>query len=235
MDVQYANWARAAKENKFVFDQKIQILRIAKMLGYQHGAQTLLLDRYMKDTWHWSAGIEYEVNSKLSLRCGYEKRPTSQQKTYMDQMMFIPDAELIGAGVGLKLPNGMKLDLGIGYLFGNHSIMNNGSTNFNSTDFTQMGNNFTGLDYTQKASITAILLGVSMPLELQMEMLHHQQEMMKHAVHKIKGLFKKILPFGKKEEEEKKEEETVPGSHDSSDTQDEDFNAYLDKLSADYN
>lgn len=151
-------------------------------------------------------------------------------------MMFIPDAELIGAGVGLKLPNGMKLDLGVGYLFGNHSIMNNGSTNFNSTDFTQMGNNFTGLDYTQKASITAILFGVSMPLELQMEMIHKDVEKIKKVIKKIKGLFKKILPFEKKEEEEKKDEaDTAPDTHDSSDKEDEDFNAYLDKLSADYN
>jgi long-subunit fatty acid transport protein len=236
LDVSWANWARAGKEDRIQFDQKIQILRIAKMLGYQHGAQTYVVDRNMKDTWHWSAAMEYEVNDKLTLRCGYEKRPTSLQKSHFDALYFIPDADFIGTGAGIKLPNGMKVDLGLGYLFSNHfTIYNNESTNFSSTDFTKMGNPYTGLDYTQKTSIIVALFGVTMPLELQMEMLHHQQEMMKHAVHKIKGLIKKILPFGKKEDESKKEDETTPDTHDSSDNEDEDFNAYLDKLSADYN
>lgn len=234
LDAHYANWARAGKEDRLVFDQKIHILRIAKMLGYQHGAQTFVVDRNMKDTWHWSAAMEYAINDKLSLRCGYEKRPTSIQKSHFDALFFIPDADYIGTGVGLKLPNGMKVDIGLGYLFANHfTVYNNESTNFSSTDFTKMGNPYTGLDYRQDLSIALASLSMTMPLELQLEMMHHQEQMVKHAIHKVIGLFKKILPFGKKKEET--EEETTPGSHDSSDTQDEDFNAYLDKLSADYN
>lgn len=233
MDVHWANWAKAGKEDRFVFDQRIQILRIAKMLGYAHGAYTFVVDRNMKDTWHWSMGAEYEVNNKLTLRCGYEKRPTSLQKSHFDALYFIPDADFIGAGVGLKLPNGMNIDLGLGYLFANHfTIYNNESTNLNSLDFTQMGNPFAGLDYRQDLSIFIASFGVTMPLELQLEMMHHQQEMVKHTIHKIKGFFKKILPFGKKEKVE--EDETMPAPHETSGQEDEDFNAYLDKLSADY-
>lgn len=234
LDLHWANWARAGKQDKFIFDQRIQLLQIAKMLGYAHGAQTFIVERNMKDTWHWSMGMEYAINDKLSLRCGYEKRPTSLQPSHVDTTLFIPDADFIGAGAGLKLPNGMCVDLGFGYLFANHfMIYNNSSTNLTSTDFTQMGNPYAGLDYRQDLSIIVASFGVTMPLELQLEMMHHQQEMVKHAIHKIKGLIKKILPFGKKEE--KVEEESAPGAHDTSEQDDEDFNAYLDKLSADYN
>jgi long-subunit fatty acid transport protein len=234
MDVHWSNWAKAGKEDRFIFDQRIQVLRIAKMMGYTHGAYTFVVDRNMKDTWHWSMGAEYALNDKLSLRCGYEKRPTSLQHSHFDALYFIPDADFIGTGLGLKLPNGMNLDLALGYLFANHfTIYNNESTNMNSLDFTQMGNAYAGLDYTQDLSIIVATFAVTMPLELQMEMLHHQQEMMKHAIHKVKDLFKKINPFGKKNV--KKEEETTPAPHDTSEQDDEDFNAYLDKLSADYN
>lgn len=233
LDLHWANWAKAGKQDKFVFDQRIQFLRIVKMLGYSHGANALVVDRNMKDTWHWSMGMEYEVNKKLTLRCGYEKRPTSIQKSHAEAMMFIPDADFIGTGLGLKLPNGMSVDLGFGYLFSNHfTINNNESTNFNSLDFTQLGNPFAGLDYKQDVSIMVASFGVTMPLELQIEMMHHQAEMMKHAIHKIKGLFKKLLPFGKKED--KKDDEPAPDGHETSEQDDEDFNAYLDKLSADY-
>jgi len=233
MDVHWSNWAKAGKEDRFVFDQRIQVLRIAKMMGYAHGAYTFVVDRNMKDTWHVSTAMEYEVNDKLTLRCGYEKRPTSLQKSHFDALYFVPDADFIGTGLGLKLPNGMNLDLGFGYLFANNfKIYNNESTNMNSLDFTQMGNPFAGLDYKQDLSIIIATFGVTMPLELQLEMMHHQQEMVKHAIHKIKGLIKKILPFGKKEKVE--EEETPPAPHETSGQEDEDFNAYLDKLSADY-
>ena len=232
MDLHWANWARAGKEDRFVFDQRIQLLRIAKMLGYQHGANTFVVNRNMKDTWHWSMAAEFEVNDKLTLRCGYEKRPTSLQHDQFDALYFIPDADFIGAGLGLKLPNGMNIDLGFGYLFSNHfTIYNNESTNMNSTDFTQMGNAYAGLDYEQDLSVYVASFGVTMPLELQMEMLHHQQEMIKHAIHKIKGLIQKILPFGKKD---KDAEEAEPDGHETSDQEDEDFNAYLDRLSAEY-
>jgi len=231
-DVHWANWAAAGKEDRFVFDQRIQILRIAKMLGYQHGAYTFVVDRNMKDTWHWSTAMEFEVNDKLTLRCGYEKRPTSLQHDQFDALYFIPDADFVGAGIGLKLPNGIDFDLGLGYLWSNHfTIYNNESTNMNSLDFTQMGNPFAGLDYEQDLSIYLVTFGVTMPLEVQMEMLHHQQMMMKHSIHKIKELFHKLNPFKKKKHPESDESKL----NTTEETEEEEFNRYLERLSAEYN
>lgn len=224
-DVHWANWAKAGKEDRFVFDQRIQILRIAKMLGYSHGAYTFVVDRNMKDTWHWSTAMEFDVTDKLTLRCGYEKRPTSLQHDRFDALYFIPDADFIGAGVGIKLPKDVTLDLGLGYLFSNHfTIYNNESTNFNSLDFTQMGNPYAGLDYEQDLSIYIASFGITMPLEVQVEMLHHQMEMMKHSIGKVKELFHSLNPFkGKKAKDRDDKPEESPLDDDS-------FNGYLDHL-----
>jgi long-subunit fatty acid transport protein len=231
-DVHWANWARAGKEDRFVFDQRIQLLRIAKMLGYQHDPYTFVVNRNMQDTWHWSTGMEFMVTDTLSLRCGYEKRPTSLQHDQFDALYFIPDADFVGAGFGLKLPNGIDFDFGLGYLWSNHfTIYNNESTNFNSTDFTQIGNPFAGLDYEQDLSIYIVSFGVTMPLEVQLEMMHHQQEMIKHTIHKIKGLIHKLNPFKK---ETRHDEAGDTQAHTREDNEEDDFNRYLDRLSADY-
>ena len=49
------------KEDKFVFDQEIQLLQLVKMLGYTGGNDTLVLKRNFEDTWHWSVGLEYDI------------------------------------------------------------------------------------------------------------------------------------------------------------------------------
>jgi long-subunit fatty acid transport protein len=235
LDLHYANWSKAGVENRFIFDQRIQLLRIAKMLGYQYDPYTYVVSRNMKDTWHWSIASEYAVNDKITLRCGYEKRPTSLQHSHFDALYFIPDAEFIGTGLGLKMPNGMNVDLAFGYLFSNnYRVYNNESTNMNSTDPTQLGNQFAGLDFKQDLSLYVLSFGVTMPLELQIEMMHHQKQMLEHTIKKVKSLFKKILPFGKHDEEK---EEDIEDSHEAPGTsgkKDDDFDAYLDKLSAEY-
>lgn len=231
-DVHWANWAKAGTEDRFVFDQRIQLLRIAKMLGYTHGSNTYVVDRDMKDTWHWSTGLEFDATDKLTLRCGYEIRPTSLQHDRFDALYFIPDAEFVGAGLGLKLPKDVKLDLGLGYLWSNHfTIYNNESTNFNSTDFTQIGNPYAGLDYRQDLSIYIVSFGVTMPLEVQIEMLHHQQQMLKETIHKVKGLFHKLNPFKKKTQTET----DTDAPKRSKDEDEEDFQQYLDGLSEQHN
>lgn len=231
-DVAWSNWAKAGKEDRFTFDQRIQVLQIAKMMGYTHGASTFVVDRNMRDTWNWSSAVEFEVNDKLTLRCGYEKRPTSLQHDQFDALYFVPDAELLGAGFSLKLPNGIDFDLGLGYLFSNHfKVYNNTSTNMNSLDFTQMGNPYAGLDYEQDLSLYVININMTMPLEVQLEMMHHQQMMMKQSIHKVKELLHKLNPFKK----DKPAVSDDPKLKTSKDSDEDEFNSYLERLSAEYN
>lgn len=199
-DLHWANWS-VVEEDRFTFDQRIQILRIAKLLGYPYGDNDFVVKRNMRDTWHWSAALEYQATDTLSFRLGYERRPTSLNQDQIDALYFLPDATLYGAGVGLKLDKGVKLNLTLGLLQADQlNVENNGSTNLNSTDFTKIGNHYSGLDYEQDAAIYMAGFSIEMPLEVQMELIHHQMETVKH-------LFGKLNPFkkGKKEAHEQNE------------------------------
>jgi long-subunit fatty acid transport protein len=210
-DLHWSNWA-AVQQDKFTFDQRIQLFRVAKLLGYTGGDNNLVVQRNMEDTWHWGVGLEVYPADFLTLRCGYEYRPASLPKDKFDALYFMPDMTYYGAGFSVKLPKNVTIDVGLGYLFNeSYKIPNNSSTNFNSTDFTKIVYNpYAGLDYEQETYLYIALFGITMPLSVQMEMLHHQQEMMHHAVDKIKHLIHKINPFKK---DDKKEEEDQNNEH----------------------
>ena len=193
-DLHWADWS-IVKEDRFTYDQTIQLFQIAKLLGYTGGNTNLVVQRNMEDTWHWSVGLEYQLLDNLCLRAGYERRPTSAQDNLWDALYFLPDMEFYGAGVGIKLPKNITLDIGLGYLFNkSHKIDNNESSNMNSTDFTTIVYNpYAGLDYEQETYLYIASFGITMPLEVQMELLHHQLEMAEHAAGSIKKIFKKIF------------------------------------------
>ena len=197
-DLHWADWS-VVKEDRFVCDQTIQLFQIAKLLGYTGGNTSMVVQRNMEDTWHWSVGIEYQLRDNLCLRAGYERRPTSARDDLWDALYFLPDMEFYGAGIGIKLPKNITLDIGFGYLFNSsHKIDNNQSTNMNSTDFTHIVYNpYTGLDYEQETYLYIASFGITMPLEVQIKLLHHQMEMAEHAMGAVKKIFHKINPFRK--------------------------------------
>lgn len=190
LDLHWTNWS-VITEDRFTFDQDIQLLKLAKMMGYTQGNRDFVVNRDMRDTWHWSVGLEYDVTEHLTLRGGYERRPTSLNSEQFDVLYFLPDATLYGAGVGLHLPKDVNIDLSVGCLLADKiAIGNNESTNLNSTDFTRIGNMFAGLNYEQEAAIYLVSFKVTMPLEVQIEHLKHQ-------AHVIKMLLGKLNPFKK--------------------------------------
>jgi hypothetical protein len=156
--------------------------------------------RNFKDTISWCTGLEYQLTPKLALRCGYEWRPTSVQDYLADAQAFVPDLHNIGAGVGVKLPHGVTLDVGFGYAFNNsNKIPNNTSQNLNSTDFfIPVYNPYAGLDVEQKLSIFTFAFAVNMPfhafIEHQKHLMHKQHE----AIGKLIHLLKKPFEFFKK-------------------------------------
>lgn len=206
-DVHWADWS-VVEEDRFEFDQDIQLFRVAKLLGYTGGNRALVVERDMEDTWHWSVGMEIMATDWLTLRAGYEKRPTSAQDDLWDALYFLPDMDFYGAGLGLHLPKDVHIDLGFGYLVNKSlEIDNNESTNMNSTDFTTIVYNpYAGLDYEQETEIYIASFGLTMPLEVQLELIHHQLEMGKHALHTVGSMIGKLNPFSKPEKREKKEE-----------------------------
>ncbi len=149
-DLHWANWS-VLKEDRIVFDQDIQLLRVVKLLGYTGGDRALVIERNFKDTWTWSVGMEYQLFDWLVLRCGYENRKTSVRDDHFDLLYSIPDLDYYGAGVGINL-KGMKIDLGFGYIVNkSYKIPDNGSVNLNSTDFTKpVYNPYAGMDVEVK-------------------------------------------------------------------------------------
>lgn len=209
LDVHWANWS-AVEQDKFIYDQDIQLFRMAKLMGYIGGNKTLLIDRDMKDTFHWSVGVEYQPIKLITLRAGYEDRPTSTRNNLFDALYFLPDMEFIGTGVGIHLPKDVHVDLSFGYLFNkSYKVPSNTSRNLNSTEFTDIVYNpYAGLDYEQETAIYLFSFGITMPLEVQMEMIHQHIEQINNGINAIN-------PFSKTEEENRPDDEGKPDDEEN--------------------
>ncbi len=194
-DMNWVNWSVVQQDN-FQTDQDIQLLQLVKMLGYTGGHRNLIVQRHLKDTVSWGVGLEFEATRKLTLRCGYEYRPTSIRKNLADLLYFVPDLHNVGVGAGIRLPHETTLDIGLGCLFNtSYKIPSNSSTNSTSTDFWYpVYNPYAGLNIEQKTFIYLASLNLTMPfhafIEMQKDMMKKQHEAIGHVI----DLFKK--PFG---------------------------------------
>ena len=181
-DLHWANWS-VVKQDNIVFDQKIQLLQFVKVLGYTGGDNTLRITRNLKDTWDPGIGVEYQVLDWLCLRAGYERRKSSTQPALFDLLYALPDLDSYGAGFGIKLKNGVVIDVAGGYLVNkSYKVADNSSSNMNSTDFTKpVYNPYAGLNYEQKTVTYIGSAKLTMPLKVMTDMMHHQEEMLLKA------------------------------------------------------
>jgi len=166
-DLHWANWS-SIKQDNMEFDQEIQLLQLAKYMGYQGGASNMILTRNFKDTLNWGVGIEYQVLDWLTFRAGYENRKTSTVDQYFDLIYDLPSVDYYGAGLGIKLPNNIDIDLALGYMVNkSYTINDNGSSNLNST---QLGNGllnpYRGLDFEQELDVYMGAIKATMPLNV---------------------------------------------------------------------
>ncbi len=166
-DLHWAQWS-VLKEDRFIFDQPISLLRLVNIMGYGESPNQMVLKRNFKDTLSWSTAIEYLPTDWLTLRLGYELRPTSVRAELYDSLYALPDLHNIGTGFGIKLDNGIQFNLAFAYIFNNsYSVPNGSSVQMNSDDWTKpVYNPFVGLDYIQKTQIYIFSANTSMPLDL---------------------------------------------------------------------
>lgn len=80
-DAHWAQWS-AWESMKIVLDRDNELLRLGKLMGYTGGPRTLIMENHFKDTWHFSYGLELQPLDMLTLRLGYEDRPTSVSESY---------------------------------------------------------------------------------------------------------------------------------------------------------
>lgn len=175
-DAHWTQWS-AWKSIDIVFDRDNELMRLVKLMGYTGGSRTLRLVNNFKDVWHFSYGMELQPFDFLTLRLGYEDRPTSVQDDYFGPIPMT-DMKLYSAGLGIALPpperkyKGLfglmmhmlhpnKVDLGFTWMDSEYKVRFNQSKNFNSTDFTHIiYSPFAGLEYEQK--ITAYFVTFNM-------------------------------------------------------------------------
>jgi len=174
-----ANWTdwEAWPELKIDCDQKIQLFRFARMLGYTGGPKSMVVPFGYENTWHFSYGLEIKPVDKIALRLGYEPRPTSVPHEKFGPMP-INDMEIFSAGIGIVVedhpkpkPHGMHglmkqiqhptaVDINVSLVnIHDKHVGFNESTNLNSTDFTGIVYNpYAGLEWDQEYSIWVIQL-----------------------------------------------------------------------------
>ena len=163
-DVHWANWA-VWKESRITVDQPLDLLKLAKLLGYAHGDYDLVLPHNHTDSWHWSAALEYRLSEKVALRFGFEHRTRSTVHEYYSMLAPMPTLYNFGVGVEISQPNGHKLELCALYITDRgYSVPNNTSRMLNSTTFTDVVYNpFAGLDYEQDFNVYGIGLQETIP------------------------------------------------------------------------
>ena len=170
----WADWSSVSK-NEIKFDQKIQLLQLAKYMGYTGGDRTLNVDRKFEDTLNWGVGGTYQALDWLQLRVGYEHRKSSAVQRYADLQLTLPTLYYVGAGVGIKgAGTGIKMikdvdiDIGLGYMWNKkQKLPANYSENFN-LDELGVGFNKPYVGNSYEPKMTAILgsLQATMPLEV---------------------------------------------------------------------
>jgi long-subunit fatty acid transport protein len=189
-DLHWANWS-VIKQDRFIFDQDIQLLQFVKVLGYTGGNRDLVMTRNFRDTWNWGVGMEFQLLDWLSLRLGYERRESSTRTHYYDLLYAIPNLDSYGAGFGIQMENGTKIDFGFGYLVDRgYKVQDNGSVNLNTTNFTKpVYNPYAGLNYEQDTKVYLASMKMTMPYGLVTNWVSHQLDW-------GRKLFGKLNPFG---------------------------------------
>lgn len=189
------------KAYTMVFDQDIQALMISKFIGHLDGDSRLVLDMNMKDETHISVGIEYQLLDWLAFRCGYEDRKTSVNMDYFSLLAPLVDINYYGAGFGINLKSGLKIDLAAGFLKSDSwRVPNNSSKNLNSTEFIDsVYNPYGGMDVSGSMNATIIAANFSLPFKY----LYRIGNVIKNTGRTIKA----HMPFAKKSERAEEQEQ----------------------------
>ena len=150
------------------FDQNMQVFQFIRILGYSGGSRSMVAELNTKDSLHFSYALELQPLDWLFLRCGYEARESSVRDDFFSLLAPFPDLDIYGAGMGIRLKNGLSLDLAASYVCNTgYTVPNNSSKQMNSTTFTDIiYNPYAGLNYEQDIEIFELGMTLTMPLGL---------------------------------------------------------------------
>ena len=160
LDVKWTDYA-AWDKFELEFDRQLDILTIASLFSPENATSTsIILDRGYESVWSWAIGVEYQVNDRLSLRMGYEPRPSAIPGDKADVLAPLGDAKLYGLGLGYQWDKDTVIDLGFNYLVSKQDIPARSSCNINCSSIDSMVYNpYADLDV--KTSVKAYVLALT--------------------------------------------------------------------------
>ncbi|SEL08985.1 Long-chain fatty acid transport protein [Atopomonas hussainii] len=156
-------WTDYADWNEFTieFDRELDMLRIAKVFSSQTAtSSSITLDRGYESVWSWALGVQYDVNERLSLRAGYEPRPSSIPGNKADVLAPVGDAVLYGLGMGYRWDKDTVIDVGFNYFVSEQDIPAGTSCNVNCSGIDKIVYNpYADLDV--KTKTTAYIMAIT--------------------------------------------------------------------------
>lgn len=159
VDVKWTDYA-AWKDFNLKFDRDLDFLKIAKIFSPEAAkSNSISLDRGYESVWSWALGVQYDVNDRLSLRAGYEPRPSAVPGNKADALVPLGDAQLYGLGMGYKWDQDTVIDVGFNYLVSKQNIPAGTSCNANCANIDSIVYNpYADLDIetTVKAYVLAL-------------------------------------------------------------------------------
>lgn len=145
LDAGWSNWEKWDKLT-MQFDQNINMLMMARMFGLEDPSK-LTLKRGYRNTISYGVGLQLQLTDALTLRAGYEQRPSSIPGSAMDLIAPLPDLAVKSLGLGYVTRKGLRIDATASYAEGNFSVPADSSCNMNCSGFLNaIYNPYAGLD-----------------------------------------------------------------------------------------
>lgn len=117
VDAVWTEWSVRETDN-IRFDGSPTIIAAAQALGSGEPADALIIQRHWEDTLDWHFGTEFDALDWLSIRLGYNYRPSSVKEEYWDNNWPIIDYHVFSIGSGFKVTDNLILDLAYSYSMG---------------------------------------------------------------------------------------------------------------------
>ncbi len=143
------------------FDRQVMAMQFATILAPANAQPNrITMPRGYESKWSWAIGFEYDVSNRLSLRWGYENRPSSIPADKADIMAPLGDAHIIGLGFGYQWDKESVVDVGFQYFWSKQEIPAGTSCNVNCDGITDLVYNpYAGMDL--ETSVNAYIFSLS--------------------------------------------------------------------------
>lgn len=130
----YSSW----ESLDFKFDQDIDFLRIASILdGADSNPDLLIIRRDYRAVTNIAIGAEWIWDDQLTLRAGFEDRPSAIPSNKADVLLPIGDSKLFSGGFSYRVNPESTLEFAIGYISSSERIPAESSTNANAISNSQ--------------------------------------------------------------------------------------------------